>query len=135
MRKILDNPVPLFARKLAEAGIESADDLKSLDDIRHIPLTVKQDLRDSETEHPPWGDYRFTDPHEAVRLGTSTGTTGHTDHLAMDPARPLDRVRVGRPDLVALRAPARDDRDPRPSRRTSTAAARCCRAATSTSGS
>jgi phenylacetate-CoA ligase len=76
VQKILDTPVPLFARKLAEAGISSGQDLKSVDDISRIPLTVKQDLRDSESEHPPWGDYRFTDPRKAVRLGTSTGTTG-----------------------------------------------------------
>ena len=60
--------------------------MKTLDDLRHIPLTVKQDLRDSEAEHPPWGDYRFTDPRAAVRLGTSTGTTGTPDDLAVDPA-------------------------------------------------
>ena len=76
VQKVLDTPVPLFARKLAEGGVTSGQDLKSLDDLKHIPLTVKQDLRDSEGNNPPWGDYRFTDPHAAVRLGTSTGTTG-----------------------------------------------------------
>jgi phenylacetate-CoA ligase len=76
VQKILDIPVPLFARKLAQAGITSGQDLKTLDDLKHVPLTVKQDLRDSEGDNPPWGDYRFTDPHAAVRLGTSTGTTG-----------------------------------------------------------
>ena len=54
----------------------SADDLKSLDDLWQIPPTVKQDLRESETAHPPWGDYRFTSPNQCVRMGTSTGTTG-----------------------------------------------------------
>src|SRR5690606_16192753 len=31
---------------------------------------------DSEAQVPPFGDYRFTDPRECVRLGTSSGTTG-----------------------------------------------------------
>ena len=53
-----------------------ADDIRSLDDLRHIPLTVKQDLRDAEAAAPPWGTYRFTDPRLAVRVGQSTGTTG-----------------------------------------------------------
>ncbi len=74
--KALDTPVPLFAAKLAEAGITGPEDLKSIDDINSIPVTVKQDLRDSEAAHPPWGDYRFTDPRECVRMGSSTGTTG-----------------------------------------------------------
>jgi len=76
LTKVFDNPVPLFRDKLISAGIKSAADIKSLDDLRHIPLTVKQDLRDSEGAAPPWGTYRFTDPHQAVRIGQSTGTTG-----------------------------------------------------------
>ncbi|HEY5251005.1 MAG TPA: hypothetical protein VIJ09_05065 [Acidimicrobiales bacterium] len=74
--KVFNHPVPLFRDKLIAAGITSPSDIKSLDDIRHIPLTVKQDLRDAEAEAPPWGTYRFTDPREAVRVGQSTGTTG-----------------------------------------------------------
>jgi phenylacetate-CoA ligase len=76
LTKVFNNPVPLFRDKLIAAGINSPADITSLDDIRHIPLTVKQDLRDSEAEAPPWGTYRFTDPREAVRVGQSTGTTG-----------------------------------------------------------
>lgn len=74
--RVLKNPVPLFEGKLRDAGVERAEDIASLDDINSIPLTVKQDLRDSEASQPPFGDYRFTDPRECVRLGTSTGTTG-----------------------------------------------------------
>lgn len=73
---ILAKPVPLFAEKLSKAGVESADDLSDLDDLWQIPSTVKQDLRDSETSSPPWGEYRFTEPRSALRVGTSTGTTG-----------------------------------------------------------
>jgi phenylacetate-CoA ligase len=74
--RILDTPVPFFARKLAEAGVSGPGDFATLGDLRHVPLTVKQELRDNEAAHPPFGDYRFTDPRRAVRLGTSTGTTG-----------------------------------------------------------
>lgn len=73
---VFDRPVPLFRRKLDEAGITSADDVQGVDDLVRIPLTRKQDLRDSEADAPPWGEYRFTDPRDCVRLGTSTGTTG-----------------------------------------------------------
>ena len=74
--KVFDTPVAFFERKLREGGINSAKDIKSLDDLSSVPLTVKQELRDAEAEHPPFGDYRFTDARRAVRIGTSTGTTG-----------------------------------------------------------
>lgn len=74
--RVLDGAAPLFGRKLADAGITDARDVGSVDDVSAIPLTVKQDLRDSEADHPPFGDYRFTSPDTWVRMGTSTGTTG-----------------------------------------------------------
>ena len=74
--RALDGPVPLFARKLAEAGITGGADLTTLDDLNDIPTTVKQDLRDSEADQEPWGDYRFVGPDGCVRMGQSTGTTG-----------------------------------------------------------
>ncbi len=73
---VLDGPVPLFSRKLLDAGVTSPRDITSVDDLSHVPLVRKQDLRDSEASVPPWGEYRFTDPRTCVRLGTSTGTTG-----------------------------------------------------------
>lgn len=76
LARVLDGQAPLFGRKLAEAGITDPSDIATLDDVARIPLTRKQDLRDSEAEHAPFGDYRFTDPTECVRLGMSTGTTG-----------------------------------------------------------
>ncbi len=73
---VFARPVPLFKDKLTEAGISGPGDLRSVDDLWQVPPIVKQDLRDSEAADPPWGTYRFTEPRRAVRLGTSTGTTG-----------------------------------------------------------
>lgn len=75
VRAIFERPVPLFRDRLRDAGI-AADDIKGVDDLSHVPLTRKQDLRDSEAQHPPFGDYRFTSHTDCVRVGTSTGTTG-----------------------------------------------------------
>lgn len=74
--KVISKKVGLFGRKLAEAGIGAGSDIASLDDINKIPTTLKQDLRDSEANHPPLGDYRFTSINDCVRIGQSTGTTG-----------------------------------------------------------
>jgi phenylacetate-CoA ligase len=76
LRKIFDNPVRLFRDKLTAAGVSGPDDVKGVDDLAQVPLTVKQELRDSEAQDPPFGTYRFTDVRAAVRIGTSTGTTG-----------------------------------------------------------
>src|SRR5205085_1223027 len=48
VRKVFENPVALFRRKLTSAGITGADDIKGVDDLEHVPLTVKQDLREAE---------------------------------------------------------------------------------------
>lgn len=76
VRRVFETPVPLFRRKLEAAGVKHADDVRGVDDLSRIPLTRKQDLRDSEAAVPPYGEYRFADVRRCVRIGTSTGTTG-----------------------------------------------------------
>jgi phenylacetate-CoA ligase len=68
-------PVPFFRRKLEAAGLTRAD-LRGLDDLAHIPTTRKHELRESEEQHPPFGDYRGAPIDACVRLGASTGTSG-----------------------------------------------------------
>jgi phenylacetate-CoA ligase len=66
---------PFYATRLAAAGIGS-DDLRSLDDVRALPVITKEDLRRSEAAAPPVGDYRVRGLRDAVRIGMSSGTTG-----------------------------------------------------------
>lgn len=73
---VFDTPVSLFREKLVAGGVTDKRDVTGVGDLAGVPATVKQDLRDSEAAEPPWGTYRFTDPRCAIRLGTSTGTTG-----------------------------------------------------------
>jgi phenylacetate-CoA ligase len=73
--RIWSTPIPFFQRKLEGAGLRRAD-LRSLDDLRHIPTTLKSELRQSEEAYPPFGDYRGAPVSAAVRLGASTGTSG-----------------------------------------------------------
>ena len=62
--------VPFYRKKFDEAGF-NPDDLRSLDDIRKLPFTVKNDLRDNY----PYG--LFAVPlREVVRVHASSGTTG-----------------------------------------------------------
>ncbi|MHB8511907.1 MAG: phenylacetate--CoA ligase family protein [Actinomycetota bacterium] len=73
--RIFDQPVPFFKRLLEQASIKPGD-VQTLDDLSRVPRIVKQDLRASEAEHPPLGDYRGASLQECLRLSTSTGTTG-----------------------------------------------------------
>ncbi|WP_051184962.1 phenylacetate--CoA ligase family protein [Desulfatiglans anilini] len=66
---------PMYRRKFDEAGIKPAD-IRSLEDISRIPFTVKEELRESQAQHPPWGDFMCVPPEEGVRVFQTTGTTG-----------------------------------------------------------
>ena len=61
-----------FYRKAFDNAKIKPEDIKSLDDLRRLPFTIKQDLRDNY----PFG--LFTVPmNNVVRLHASTGTTGN----------------------------------------------------------
>jgi phenylacetate-CoA ligase len=66
---------PFYRRRFDAAGV-APDDIKTVDDIGRLPICTKDDLRQSESEHPPLGDYRCVGLEGSVRLATSTGTTG-----------------------------------------------------------
>lgn len=62
--------VPFYRSMMQKAGIEP-DDIKTIDDLRRFPFTMKQDLRDNY----PFG--LFAVPmSEIVRIHASSGTTG-----------------------------------------------------------
>ncbi|MDR2784998.1 MAG: phenylacetate--CoA ligase [Treponema sp.] len=62
---------PLYRERLPGAGIKSADDIKTLEDIRRIPFTTKHDLREAF----PYGLLSIP-KEEVIRLHASSGTTG-----------------------------------------------------------
>lgn len=73
LRKVCErvyNNVPFYRKKFDEAGVKP-EDIKSIDDIKRLPFTTKQDLRDNY----PFG--LFAVPmDEIVRIHASSGTTG-----------------------------------------------------------
>ena len=66
---------PMYKRKYDEAGLKPAD-IRTLDDIQNVPFTVKEELRESQAQYPPWGDFICIAPEEGVRVFQTTGTTG-----------------------------------------------------------
>ena len=62
---------PFYHKRFEEIGLKP-EDIKSLDDIRRIPFTTKQDLRDTY----PFG-MASVPLRQCVRLHSSSGTTGN----------------------------------------------------------
>jgi phenylacetate-CoA ligase len=62
--------VPLHRKRMRKLGIEPGD-IKSLQDLAHLPFTVKGDLRDNY----PFGMFARPRP-KLARLHASSGTTG-----------------------------------------------------------
>ena len=69
VKRVYDN-VPLYREKMDKAGLKP-EDIKTVDDLKKLPFTVKQDLRDTY----PYG--LFACPMDEVnRIHASSGTTG-----------------------------------------------------------
>lgn len=64
------NKVPLYKERLDKAGVKP-ESIKSLDDLRRLPFTVKSDLRDNY----PFGLF-CADVKDISRLHASSGTKG-----------------------------------------------------------
>src|SRR5881392_2949928 len=70
VRRLLER-VPPMRERLHAAGVTSADDVRSLEDVARLPFTRKTDLR----EHYPFG--LLAVPREqVVRIHASSGTRG-----------------------------------------------------------
>jgi phenylacetate-CoA ligase len=64
------NTVPFYKKRFDEAGVKP-DDIRTIDDLRKLPFTYKDNLRDNY----PFG--MFTVPMDnVVRIHASSGTTG-----------------------------------------------------------
>ena len=62
------------------AGVQPPKDLR---DLPMLPLSDKAQLRVSQANHPPFGNYLAATRREAVRLHRTSGTTGQAMNLAL----------------------------------------------------
>jgi phenylacetate-CoA ligase len=74
---------PHYQRALREAGV-SASDIASLDDVRRLPLLTRQDWMNSQAVAPPYGELPVAGADSAIRLHTTSGTTGRMPLRALD---------------------------------------------------
>jgi phenylacetate-CoA ligase len=66
---------PFYRHKLEDAGVRP-EHVERLEDLAGLPFTTKEELRASQAESPPYGDYVCVDGIEIVRMHLSSGTTG-----------------------------------------------------------
>ncbi len=97
---------PFYRKKFDDASVKP-EDIKTLDDVKKLPFTYKQDLRDTY----PTG--MFCVPNEQlVRFHVSSGTTGKPtivgytkndiDQWSLSLARALTSIGVGRGDILQI---------------------------------
>jgi phenylacetate-CoA ligase len=66
---------PFYRRKWDAAGLQLGD-VKTLADFEGVPVVTKEELRHSQIEHPPFGDYLCVPESDVVRVHGTSGTTG-----------------------------------------------------------
>jgi phenylacetate-CoA ligase len=50
--------------------------LRTLDDLRRLPFTTKDELKENQAAHPPWGDVLAVPLAEVLRVHLTSATTG-----------------------------------------------------------
>src|SRR4030095_11518608 len=66
---------PFYRRKLRGLRPDPAK-LRTLDDLRRLPFTTKDELKDNQAAHPPWGDVLAVPLAEVLRVHLTSATTG-----------------------------------------------------------
>jgi phenylacetate-CoA ligase len=69
-----------FASRWREAGI-SVDDIDSLDDIRRLPVTTKEEVLADQVAVPPYGTRLGVDRRDVFELTLSSGTSGNLQEV------------------------------------------------------
>jgi phenylacetate-CoA ligase len=66
---------PFYRRKLDAAGVR-AEQIKTLDDLARLPFTTKDELKQDQAEHPPWGTLLAVPFEDCLRVHLTSATTG-----------------------------------------------------------
>lgn len=78
-----ENRSPFYKRSFAKAGFESSQ-LKSFEDIERIPFLTREEWMQSQVAHPPYGDIPVAGHENAIRMHTTSGTSGKMPLRALD---------------------------------------------------
>ena len=77
---------PFYRRSFQEAGF-APEQLKTLDDLRRLPLLTREQWMASQAEQPPFGLLPVAGREAAIRWHTTSGTTGREPIRVLDTAK------------------------------------------------
>ena len=100
----------IYRSQLDSVGAEP-EDIRSLEDLARLPVVTKEELRDDQLRHPPFGTFVVADAAEFRELHPSTGTTGTPVNTIWSAADVETITSCHRAHALAVRRPARR-RDP-----------------------
>src|SRR5438552_19099274 len=70
-----DTQVPWQSKRLRDAGV-TADQIRTLDDKRRIPLMTRDEWMQAQLEQPPYGPILAAREEAALRYHMTSGPTG-----------------------------------------------------------
>lgn len=71
-----------YRKKWDRVGVKP-EDIRSLQDFERIPFTTKQEIREDQMEHLPFGSNLCVTPEEVGRIHGTSGTTGKPTAFAV----------------------------------------------------
>jgi phenylacetate-CoA ligase len=74
---------PFHRRRFEAAGVHP-DQIKSLDDLRRLPMMTRDEWVACQNEKPLWGDLIAAEPRNAIRYHLTSGSTGRQPLRALD---------------------------------------------------
>jgi phenylacetate-CoA ligase len=78
-----DAQVPYHSKRLNDAGV-TTDSIRSLDDLRRIPFTTREEWMQGQIDQPPYGPILAAPEELAIRYHMTSGTTGRTPIRVLD---------------------------------------------------
>jgi phenylacetate-CoA ligase len=78
-----DAKVAWQSKRLRDAGV-TADQIRSLDDLRRIPFMTRDEWMEGQIDDPPYGPNVAAPTDKAIRYHMTSGTTGKTPIRVLD---------------------------------------------------
>ena len=72
-----------YRAKLTEAGFDTPEKVGDLSDIGALPFTEKDEIRETQANHGPFGAHLAADPSDLRRVFSTSGTTGIPCYLGL----------------------------------------------------
>jgi phenylacetate-CoA ligase len=75
-----------YQQKLADAGFTTPEQIGGLEDIAKLPFTEKDEIRETQAKHAPFGAHLAAEQTQLRRVFSTSGTTGVPCYLGLTEA-------------------------------------------------